>query len=142
MDLRRLHGLPHPHVPLKRSKPLRAKSERRLAFEAELDALTDALYARAGRICEICRHAEIHPLCVDCRGRRMADWCEGCVGLLEAGLLGHRHHRLRRGQGGRNTMANLLALCVACHSTVHRYPDLSFERGWLLHPSTTCVYTV
>lgn len=117
---------------MKRHTPLRARSERRIAFAIELDAVTDALYARAGDVCEICREAEIHPLCGPCRGRTMADWCEQCVDLLRFGLLGHRHHRLRRGQGGTNDLSNLLALCEEDHERVHAYPALSYEAGWLL----------
>jgi HNH endonuclease len=127
---------------VKRRKGIRPKSEKRVAFEAELDAVTDALYARAGHLCEICRTAEIHPLCADCRGQRMADWCEDCAALLLAGLLGLRHHRLRRGQGGTNDLSNLLALCEEDHKRVHAYPTLSYDRGWLLRSSTTCAYTV
>jgi HNH endonuclease len=128
---------------MKRRAPIRAKSERRLAYEAELDAITDALYARAGHRCEICRLAEIAPLCVDCRGLRSDLWCEDCASLALSGRLGHRHHRLRRGQGGTNDLSNLLALCRPCHDTVHRYPALSYQRGWLLRvdSSTECVYT-
>jgi 5-methylcytosine-specific restriction endonuclease McrA len=99
---------------VKRRKPLRAKSERRLAYEAELDAITPALAARSRGRCEICRTANAVV----------------------------RHHRLRRSQGGANTLANLMHLCPPCHSTVHEYPALSRERGWLLASSTACVYTV
>lgn len=121
--------------PKSRRKPLRARSERRISYEAELDSITDALYARADFCCEICRAAEIYPLCRGCRGHRMMTWCDLCVGLFEAGLLGHRHHRLRRGQGGKNTMENVMAVCERDHKLIHANPDLSVERGWLLRRS-------
>jgi hypothetical protein len=99
---------------VKRRKPLRARSERRIAYEAELDALTPALCARSGGRCEICRDVEAT----------------------------ERHHRLRRSQGGLNSLENLLHLCRYCHGVVHRYPGLSYERGWLfrkpLHSSPYC----
>lgn len=123
---------------MKRHKPIRSRSERRERFEAELNGVTDALYARAGDLCEICQEAEIHPLCVACRGHSWDLWCDLCVDRMFAGLLGHRHHRLRRGQGGGNDLSNLMALCDFCHKHVHAYPTLSFERGWLLHSSPAC----
>jgi 5-methylcytosine-specific restriction endonuclease McrA len=89
---------------MKRRKPLRPRSERRIAFEEELDARTPALIARSRGICELC------------------GW----------GVAIHRHHRMRRSQGGTNDLENLLHLCRACHDTVHAYPALSYDRGWLL----------
>lgn len=118
---------------MKRHKPIRSRSERRERFETELNGVTDALYARAGDHCEICQEAEIHPLCVDCRGVSVSLWCWDCTYLAVTRRLGHRHHRLRRGQGGGNDLSNLLALCDPCHKRVHAYPTLSFDRGWLLH---------
>ena len=99
---------------MKRRKPIRARSERRMAFDAELDAITPLLVARSRGICEICG----------------------------AGVAIHRHHRLRRSQGGTNDLGNLYHLCRECHSYVHAYPALSYERGWLLkrplHSSPYC----
>lgn len=89
---------------MKRRKALRPRSERRIAYEAELDAATPALEARSRGLCEIC----------------------GVTPAVE------RHHRLRRSQGGLNELGNLLHLCRYCHGVVHRYPGLSYERGWLL----------
>jgi 5-methylcytosine-specific restriction endonuclease McrA len=90
--------------PKKRRKPLRARSERAISYAAELDEITPLLLARCHRICEICGAAPVE----------------------------HRHHRLRRGQGGKNTLSNLMGLCNGCHTTVHRYPSASYDRGWLL----------
>jgi hypothetical protein len=70
----------------------------------ELDAVTPALLERAGYRCEICRVAPIE----------------------------HRHHRLRRSQGGTNELDNLLALCHTHHEYVHRNPAESYRQGWLL----------
>lgn len=125
---------------MKRRKPIRPRSERRDRFEASLNAVTDALYARAGHRCEICRVAEIHPLCGRCRGLSVKDWCEQCADLAGAGLLGHRHHRLRRGQGGTNELHNLYALCSKCHVRVHAEPALSYEKGWLIRGLTSSTY--
>ena len=98
---------------MKRKKGLRPRSERRERFEAELDTLTPLLVARSRGICEICG----------------------------SGVAIHRHHRLRRSQGGRNELANLLHLCRLCHDTVHAYPAVSYERGWLLRrPLTSSPY--
>jgi hypothetical protein len=44
----------------------------------------------------------------------------------------HRHHRLRRSQGG--TDAHLVPLCTDCHlGVVHAYPDWAYRHRWLLH---------
>jgi len=89
---------------VKRRKALRGRSSRRRSFEDELDAITPALSARSRGVCEICG----------------------------AGVAIVRHHRLRRSQGGLNDLSNLLHLCRDCHDTVHGYPALSYDRGWLL----------
>jgi 5-methylcytosine-specific restriction endonuclease McrA len=94
---------------VKRSKGLRPRSEKRQAFEDELDAITPALLARSGGMCEIC----------------------GTYAAAE------RHHRLRRSQGGGNELDNLLHLCPPCHGIVHAYPVLSYEHGWLLRNRLT-----
>ena len=92
---------------MKRRKGLKPRSDRRIAFEEELDLMTPLLAARSRGICEIC-------------GGRPAT---------------ERHHRLRRSQGGRNELWNLLHLCEADHKMVHRYPALSYEKGWLIRRS-------
>ena len=81
----------------------RGKSARQLVKRDELDAITPALIERAGGVCEICRAA----------------WGT------------HRHHVLRRSQGGTNTLKDLLLLCGECHSHVHANPELAYEMGWL-----------
>lgn len=61
-------------------------------------------------------------------------------GLCEALVAcpGHRgvllHHRKRRAQGGPDTEANLLRLCIACHDWIHANPASSCELG-LIVPS-------
>lgn len=41
------------------------------------------------------------------------------------------HHRWRRGQGGPDTVANLLHVCTPCHTRIHADPHALFRR-WLL----------
>jgi 5-methylcytosine-specific restriction endonuclease McrA len=94
--------------PKRRRRPLNPLSERRIKYQDELDALTPALLARCSGICEIC----------------------GAAGAS------HRHHKLRRGQGGKNTMANILMLCDGCHFAVHEFPSVSYANGWLLRKNT------
>lgn len=45
---------------------------------------------------------------------------------------GHIHHRKRRSQGGDNSPANLVPLCVLCHDWVHRNPEQAYREGWLV----------
>ena len=80
------------------------RSDKAQDFADELDAVTPALLERAGYRCEICRYNRIE----------------------------HRHHRLRRSQGGTNDLTNLLALCGVCHGYVHANPTESYRQGWLL----------
>ncbi|OIO88160.1 MAG: hypothetical protein AUK03_16705 [Anaerolineae bacterium CG2_30_64_16] len=81
-----------------------------LAFHRLLDDLADRsnpwLYARRVR-----RRATLHRAVF----RRAGYRCEACgaVGKLAA------HHRVQREAGGRDTLANLVALCVTCHDRAH-----------------------
>jgi hypothetical protein len=57
----------------------------------------------------------------------------GCLGTAR-----HVHHRRLRGQGGDNSMANLLNVCAAavdagCHAYIHAHPEESYANGWLVH---------
>lgn len=45
----------------------------------------------------------------------------------------HVHHRKARGQGGENSMVNLLDCCSTCHSYIHDHPQESYAKGWLVH---------
>ncbi len=88
----------------RRTRPLRARSERRQAFEDELAEARPLVFARCGGLCEVC-------------------------GAARAEVV---HHRLRRSQGGRNDLSNLVGACGGCHDWIHAHPALSYERGWLL----------
>ena len=83
---------------------MRKVGDRAISFKDELDEMTPLLTARSRGICEICGYKQAV----------------------------HRHHRLRRGQGGKNELANLLHLCSTCHDSVHAHPSRSYEDGTLL----------
>jgi hypothetical protein len=91
-------------TPLKRKRGLVRRSSKARSFADELDAITPALLERAHYRCEACR----------------------------TGPVEHRHHRLRRSQGGTNELGNLMALCNDCHEFIHRNPALAYEWGWLI----------
>lgn len=56
--------------------------------------------------------------------------CERCsVPVREA--TAHRHHRVRRRDGG-DRAANLLILCAVCHDRVHHNPEQSRQAGWIV----------
>ncbi len=71
------------------------------------------------------------------RSGGQCEWsCDGALCVTEAT---HMHHRLRRSQGGKHTVANLLHLCAACHLYIHDHPAESFAEGWLLHAPAASV---
>jgi len=86
-------------------------SKRRRARERELDRITPALTRRARDRCELSGHALTLP---------------ACSGPM------HRHHRLRRSQGGTHELSNLLYVCDAHHRWIHDHPRASEGQGWLV----------
>lgn len=72
---------------------LRRLGKRGVAAKEALDAVRDAVLARANYACERCGK--------DCK--------------LEL------HHRLPRSRGGSHTPDNLAALCRWCHSEIHAH---------------------
>lgn len=89
---------------MKRHKSLKAISDKRRAYLDELQEVLPALWARSGGVCEVCRSAPaVHP-----------------------------HHRLRRSQGGKNDLDNLLAVCAEDHRLIHDHPEYSYAQGWLV----------
>lgn len=46
------------------------------------------------------------------------------------------HHRAGRRVPGANRLELLMALCSACHTSVHAHPEQSYLNGWLVKPST------
>ncbi len=89
---------------LRRTGRLPAVSDKAARFAAELDAITPALLKRANYLCEVCLSAPVE----------------------------HRHHKLRRSQGGTNALSNLLAVCHDDHERIHRYPEASYRAGLMI----------
>ena len=89
-----------------RRTPLKRRSLKRDRFQRELDAITPALMERAEYRCE--------------------------VGIMDCSGAFHRHHKLMRSHGGTNELSNLVWCCDRCHSFVHRHPEWSYARGWLI----------
>lgn len=89
----------------------RRKSEKKKAYEKELNALTPELLKRSRGMCEV----SVSP---QCNGRTE-----------------HRHHR-KVGRGkGTNTLAGLLYVCNACHSHIHLHVTESRGLGYLVKSS-------
>lgn len=93
---------------MKRKRGLRRVSPRAIAFADELALMRPLVEARANHLCEVCRVNPIDAL----------------------------HHRLRRGQGGKNTLENLLGVCWFDHDQIHANPAQSYENGRLLKRPT------
>lgn len=91
---------------IQRKHFIKKQSERGRSYQDELDELRPALAARSG-------------------GR-----CEGQLARCIGGP-GQPHHKLRRSQGGKNTMANLIMCCPPCHEWIHAHPSEAYELGLL-----------
>ena len=88
--------------------PLRARSKKKTAGDAEYAASRKIVARRADGRCEI--------------------RSEACTGRHE-----HTHHIRRRSQGGTHDPANLAATCAACHHLIHDVsPAWGYEHGWLV----------
>lgn len=76
------------------------------------ETTTQALYTRAQGRCEVCN--------VD----------------LTTGREYSKHHRIPRGRGGNNDLANLLLLCgtgtTGCHGMIESHRTIAYEHGWLV----------
>lgn len=62
----------------------------------------------------------------------LATWCEAKVPGVCLGRASHRHHKLRRSQGGGDEASNTADLCSACHGYVHVNTGWAYEAGWLV----------
>lgn len=106
---------PAPKPPARRRR-MAARSERGQGYQDEYNAMKPLIHARSGECCEA----------------RL----DGCT----VRATDEPHHRKRRGQGGPNTMANLLDVCQSCHNTIHRGGNWSYDNGLLIRradPITT-----
>ena len=52
-------------------------------------------------------------------------WCEVPGGALDC------HHVIRRSQGGKDSIGNLVAVHRLCHSYIHEHPSEAKSRGFL-----------
>jgi hypothetical protein len=97
-------------MPRRRHPIVTRKSE----YQLEYERMVPLVKARSRGMCEI----------------REAHDCDGVA-------TDHPHHRKRRGQGGSNTMTNLLDVCFTGHHWIHfRLPREDAEEFGLLIPST------
>ncbi len=48
----------------------------------------------------------------------------------------HRHHVLRRGQGGTDDASNTRDLCEPCHAWIHAHPTEAVALGYLRRSTT------
>lgn len=83
-------------------------SAKRLAYLQELERMLPELWERSYGMCEVCGD-------------------EPAV---------HAHHKLRRSQGGGNSLDNLLAVCPSCHRMIHDNPAFSYREGYLTRGQT------
>ena len=63
----------------------------------------------------------------------MEGLCEAKASLNCTGRAQHTHHRKLRKQGGDDRPENLLRCCLRCHQYIHANPELSYQKGWLVH---------
>ena len=72
--------------------------------------------------------------------------CESGMSPDCTGLAVHSHHRKMRSQGGTDEEANILHVCMPCHSVIHSGPEKSYNLGHLVkswqQPEDVAVVTV
>lgn len=90
---------------IKRTKCLRPIGKRGRGDRAAIAKLRPLVLARDGHVCARCRDPRSKPLDL--------------------------HHRLARSQGGKHTVANLVALCRACHVSVTEHAAKDW-RKWVV----------
>lgn len=61
----------------------------------------------------------------------LSAWCEAEFEGVCSGRAEHRHHILRRAQGGGDEATNAADLCHRCHEHVHHNVAWAYEAGWL-----------
>ncbi len=94
--------------PLVRVPFRRKKSKRQIAYDEEFRSMRPLVLHRDGYVCQAnLRSCTIRATVV--------------------------HHRKLRSQGGKNTLANLVSLCVNCHTEIHTKVAWALEGGWLVH---------
>jgi hypothetical protein len=104
-------GDPRPKSPPKERKPRKPLRSRRRTQEGS--------------------ETEFHPAVRAEVQRRAGGKCEAQTPVCD----GHpfiMHHRRRRSQGGKGTVANALFCCATCHTYIHSIGAQAYEQGWLL----------
>lgn len=70
----------------------------------------------------------------------LADWCQVAVAGVCQGRATNRHHKLRRGQLGRDDAENTLDVCgtgtSGCHGHIHANPAWAYRMGYLIRSSS------
>jgi hypothetical protein len=61
---------------------------------------------------------------------RAKGFCERCRCRISKGSHTY-HHRFPQRNGGVDSVANLLYLCLPCHQDIHRDEDYAFFKGWM-----------
>lgn len=82
------------------------------------------LKARLHRIPDSIREATF------ARDQWLCQWCLGHGGALDL------HHKLRRSQGGKDEVTNLVAVHRICHRQIHEHPEIARHRGFLVGNGT------
>lgn len=58
--------------------------------------------------------------------------CEARASFACTGRVEEVHHVAGRGGEDPHRLSNLLGVCSPCHDHIHRYPQLSYDRGWMV----------
>ena len=110
--------------PLRRLTPLRTRSTLKRTKSLERTALGDQLRrsSRKRKALGVPKPIRDQVLARDqgCRALRLVPEIR-CFGPIDP------HHVLRRSQGGKDTVENLIAVCRAHHDWIHQHPAKSYS---------------
>lgn len=102
-----------------------------MAFPLPAEAVKRTPLKRQTRL--VSRPRPTDPEAIAALSERSGGLCEARYASDCQRLAAAPHHRQRRSQSGKDTLANLIAVCDRCHILIHAEPAEAYRRGFLVH---------